>query len=50
VTDAARRLLSPGAMTWVIVGDRRVIEAEVRALELGELRIVDVDGNPIGRP
>jgi hypothetical protein len=34
----------------VVVGDLDVIEAQVRALDLGEVRIVDVDGNPAGRP
>ena len=37
-------------MTWVVVGDLAVIEAEVRALEFGEVRIVDVDGNPAANP
>jgi hypothetical protein len=35
-------------MTWVVVGDRNVIEAELRTLGLGTVRIVDVDGNPTG--
>ena len=48
--DAAARTLLPGQLTWVVVGDLDVIEAEVRALELGEIRIVDVDGNPAGAP
>ena len=50
VRDAAARTLLPGQLTWVVVGDLDVIEAEVRALALGEIRIVDVDGNPAGRP
>jgi zinc protease len=50
VRDAAARTLLPGRLTWVVVGDLDVIEAEVRALALGEIRIVDVDGNPAGRP
>ena len=48
VRDAAKRTLLPGQLTWVVVGDLDVIEAEVRALALGEIRIVDVDGNPAG--
>jgi zinc protease len=48
VNAAARRLLKPDRMTWVVVGDRDVIEAQVRALGLGTVRIVDVDGNPAG--
>ncbi len=49
VREAAERTLLPGQLTWVVVGDLDVIEAEVRALALGEIRIVDVDGNPAGR-
>ena len=50
VNAVAMRLLQPERMTWVVVGDRGVIEAEVRALQFGDLRIVDVDGNPVGSP
>ena len=50
VNAVATRLLQPERMTWVVVGDRGVIEAEVRALQFGDLRIVDVDGNPVGSP
>jgi hypothetical protein len=39
-------VIHPDAMTWVIVGDLRKIEAPVRALNLGEVHIVDADGNP----
>jgi zinc protease len=50
VNAVAQRLLKPGQLTWVVVGDRSVIEADVRALRLGDLSIVDVDGNPAGTP
>ena len=50
VNAAAKRLLQPARMTWVVVGDLGVIEAEVRALAFGDVRIVDVDGNPAGNP
>jgi zinc protease len=50
VNAVAKRLLKPEQMTWVVVGDLDVIEAEVRALGLGEVRIVDVDGNPVASP
>jgi zinc protease len=48
VNAAARQLLRPDRITWVVVGDRAAIEAEVRALGFGTVRIVDVDGNPAG--
>ena len=50
VNAAAKRLLAPGRLTWVVVGDLDVIGAEVRALQLGDIRIVDADGNPAGNP
>ena len=39
----------PDALTWVVVGDLGKIEAPVRALELGEVRILDSDGKPVER-
>ncbi|KAG9561406.1 hypothetical protein KCV01_g21141, partial [Aureobasidium melanogenum] len=51
--SAAERALSavihPDALTWVIVGDLRKIEAPVRALNLGEIQVIDADGEP-GKP
>jgi zinc protease len=50
VGAAAERHLKPERLTWLVVGDLDVIETEVRALNLGEIRILDVDGNPAGNP
>ena len=50
VNSAAKRLLQPERLTWVVVGDLSVIEADVRAAGFGAVRIVDVDGNPAGGP
>jgi zinc protease len=50
VDAMAKRLLTPGRLTWVVVGDLRVIEPSVRALGFGEVQIVDTDGNPAGNP
>ncbi len=47
VTAQARRVLQPGKMTWVVVGDRAKIEGTIRALGLGEIRFIDADGNPV---
>lgn len=47
VNGAAAELLANRPLTWVVVGDRSKIEASVRALGLGEVRIVDADGNPV---
>jgi zinc protease len=35
-------------MIWVVVGDREKIEAGLRALNLGEVRVIDADGRPLG--
>ena len=37
----------PKALTWVIVGDFRQIEKPVRALNLGEVHVIDADGNAV---
>ncbi len=42
---AATRLIHPDALTWVIVGDLNVIEAPVRKLSIGEVKVLDADGN-----
>ena len=39
-------MIHPDALTWVIVGDLSKIEAPVRALNLGEVHVIDADGNP----
>jgi predicted Zn-dependent peptidase len=44
---AAARTIRPEALTWVVVGDLGVIEKGVRALNLGEVKVVDADGNPV---
>jgi zinc protease len=49
VKAVAERHLTPARLTWVVVGNRSVIEADVRALGLGEISIVDADGNPVNR-
>jgi zinc protease len=36
--------IHPGALTWIIVGDLKKIEKPVRALELGDVKVVDSDG------
>ena len=44
---AALRAIQPTALTWIIVGDLKKIEAPVRALELGDLKVVDPDGHVV---
>ncbi|HEX5663879.1 MAG TPA: pitrilysin family protein [Xanthomonadaceae bacterium] len=45
--NAAARGLDPDQLTWVIVGDLSKIESQVRALNLGEVTVVDADGKPV---
>jgi zinc protease len=42
---AAGRLIDPAQLVWVVAGDRAVIEPGLRGLGLGEIRIIDADGN-----
>jgi zinc protease len=46
VADAAKTLIHPDNLVWVVVGDRAKIEAGVRELNLGEIRILDSSGKP----
>jgi zinc protease len=45
VRAAAVETLHPSQMTWVIVGDLQQIEAPIRELSLGEVHVLDADGN-----
>ena len=45
--NAAARGLDPDQLTWVIVGDLSKIESQVRALNLGEVTVVDADGKSV---
>jgi predicted Zn-dependent peptidase len=45
--NAATSTLKPASLTWVIVGDLSKIEAGIRALKLGEVKVLDADGKVI---
>ena len=45
VQGAAEEVIHADKLTWLIVGDREKIEDEVRSMGLGEVRIMDADGN-----
>ena len=47
VQGAAEQVLHPDKLTWLIVGDRKEIEQKIRDMNLGEVSIMDVDGNII---
>ena len=44
---AAAKAIDPNALTWVVVGDLKQIEAPVRALNLGPVQVLDADGKPV---
>jgi zinc protease len=44
---AAKQVVHPDNIVWVVVGDRAKIEAGIRELGFGEVRFIDADGNPI---
>lgn len=45
VHDAAADVIRPNRVTWLVVGDREKIEAELIALRLGPVSVMDADGN-----
>jgi predicted Zn-dependent peptidase len=47
VRSAAQRVIDPGHLTWVIVGDLAKIEAPIRALELGAVEVLDSEGRKL---
>ena len=47
--NAAAKALDPNGLTWVVVGDLSKTEAPVRALNLGEVTVIDADGKPVSK-
>jgi len=47
MSPAARVAIHPDKLVWVIVGDRAKIEPGIRALGLGEIRLIDADGKAV---
>ena len=47
VQRAAVDTLDPDRLTWVVIGDRESIEPGLRELGIGEIRLIDADGNPV---
>jgi zinc protease len=47
IQDAAKRVIKPNALVWVIVGDNARIEGPIKALGWGEVRSIDADGKPL---
>ncbi|HVS88799.1 MAG TPA: pitrilysin family protein [Candidatus Acidoferrum sp.] len=47
VADAAKTVVHPDQLIWVVVGDRAKIEAGIKELGLGELRLLDAEGKQL---
>lgn len=44
---AAQKVIKPSSLTWVIVGDRAKIEAGIRELNIGPVKLVDSEGKEV---
>lgn len=47
VNAEGKALIGQRPLTWVVVGDLTKIEAGIRALNLGDVQVVDADGTPV---
>jgi zinc protease len=47
VSAAAKAVVHPENLVWVVIGDRKKIEAGIRELKLGEMKFIDADGKPL---
>jgi zinc protease len=47
IEAAAKQVIRPDALTWVVIGDLKQIEQPLRALNLGTLQVLDADGKPV---
>ena len=47
VNEATEEILSPSKLTWVIVGDLSLIESKIRELNLGNVSLIDTEGNEL---
>jgi zinc protease len=45
--SAAAKMVKPDQLTWVVVGDLEKIEAPLRSLNLGEVKVLDTDGKTL---
>jgi zinc protease len=46
VSTAVSKLVTPGHLVWVVVGDRAKIEAGLKALKIADIKELDGDGRP----
>ena len=46
VNAAAKKFVVPDRFVWVVIGDRAKVEAGIKALNLGDVVLLDADGRP----
>jgi zinc protease len=49
LNDAAKKFIRPDEVSWMVVGDLKKIEAGIRSMNLGEVIVLDTDGQVISR-
>ena len=47
IMDVTKSVIKPKKLIWVVVGDRSKIEAKIKELELGEIILMNADGEVI---
>ena len=47
VQAAAKEVIRPDALTWIVVGDLKKIEQPIRDLKIGEVKVIDADGKVV---
>lgn len=41
LAQTSQQILKPNQLTWIVIGDRKQIEEKIRALNLGEVSVID---------
>ena len=47
IQSAAKKVIKPGSLTWVVVGDRSKIESGIKELNIGTIKYIDSEGNEV---
>lgn len=47
ISAAAKKILRPDQIIWVVVGDRALVEPALKELGWGDIQVIDVDGKPV---
>ncbi len=47
IESATKQIFTPDTLTWVVVGDLKQIEKPIRALKIGDVKVLDADGTVI---